>query len=127
LPQIPTISIVDDDPSIRDAMESLVCFLGYRAVTFASAEEYLESDSLRQTSCLILDMQMPGLNGLELQNRLISEGPPPPIIFITALPCERIRNCALAAGAVGFLPKPFREDALVRLISAALGGSQRDQ
>jgi FixJ family two-component response regulator len=105
-------------------MESLVCFLGYRALTFASAEEYLESDSLRETSCLILDMQMPGLNGLELQSRLISRGHSPPIVFITALPSERIRNCALAAGAIGFLPKPFREDALVGLISAALGASR---
>lgn len=124
MPLIPIISIVDDDPSIREAMEGLVCLLGYRALTFASAEEFLESGSVRQTSCLIVDIQMPGLNGLELQNRLISEGHRTPTIFITAFHCGRIRDCALAAGAVGFLRKPFREDALVQLISLALSASE---
>ena len=115
---------MDDDASIREAMEGLACLLGYRAITFASAEEFLESGGVCQTSCLIVDMQMPGLNGLELQSRLISEGHRTPTIFITALPCERIRDCALAAGAIGFLRKPFREDALVHLISVALGASE---
>jgi FixJ family two-component response regulator len=71
-----------------------------------------------------VDVQMPGLSGLELQSRLISEGHRTPTIFITALACERIRDCALAAGAIGFLRKPFREDALVELISAALSASE---
>ena len=122
--QVPIISIVDDDASIREVMDGLVCLLGHRALTFASAEEFLESGSVRQTSCLIVDVQMPGLSGLELQSRLISEGHRTPTIFITALACEQIRDCALAAGAIGFLRKPFREDALVELISAALSASE---
>ncbi len=121
---MPLISIVDDDESIRAAMEGLIYLLGYRALTFASAEEFLESGSVCETSCLIVDMQMPGLNGLALQSRLISEGHCTPTIFITALPCERIRDCALAAGAIGFLRKPFREDALVQLISVALSAPE---
>jgi FixJ family two-component response regulator len=120
LSQAQIVSIVDDDESIREAMEGLVCLLGYRVHTFASAEEFLESGSACETACLILDMQMPGMSGLELQSRLISQGYRTPMIVITALPCERVRDCALSSGAIGFLRKPFSEDALVQLISAAL-------
>jgi FixJ family two-component response regulator len=126
LSQLEIISIVDDDESVREAMEELVSLLGYGALTFASAEEFLESGTVTRTSCLILDMQMPGLSGLELQSRLISQGHKTPTIFITALPCERIRDCALAAGAIGLLRKPFRERDLVQLISAALRTSDRN-
>jgi FixJ family two-component response regulator len=113
------ISIVDDDESVRDSTEALVRSLGYAARTFASAEEFLESD-LDKTSCLILDVQMKGLSGIELQKRLIADGRQTPIIFITAYADERIRNGAIADGAIGFLRKPVNDESLIRHIDAAL-------
>jgi FixJ family two-component response regulator len=114
------ISIVDDDNSMREATEGLVRSLGYRAATFASAEEFLRSGSVDETSCLIADVRMPGLGGIELQRRLIAQGHLVPIIFITAFPEESARRSALATGAVGFLNKPFSEDSLLHCLEAAL-------
>src|SRR5882672_8487106 len=94
------ISIVDDDNSIREATKGLVRSLGYRAAAFASAEEFLRSGSVDETSCLITDVRMPGLGGIELQQRLIAQGHPVPTIFITAFPEESARRSALAAGAL---------------------------
>ena len=114
------ISIVDDDESIREATKGLVRSLGYRAMTFASAEEFLQSDSLDETACLIADVQMPGVDGLELQRRLIALDRHVPTIFITAFPEEAARNTAFAAGAFGYLDKPFREESLLDCLEAAL-------
>jgi len=116
----PMISIVDDDSSIREAMEGLVTSLGYSAWTFASAEDFLRSDCMNDTSCVITDLQMPGLSGVELQSALIAQGNHTPIIFMTACPEERIRRRVLDAGAVGFLAKPFDEDRLIEYLQKAL-------
>src|SRR5438045_9178818 len=107
------IYIVHDDDSMRESTKGLVRSLGYRAATVASAEEFLQSGSLDETSCLIMDVQMPGVSGIELQRRLIEQGHLVPTIFITAFPEEAARRNALAAGAFGFLNKPFSEESLV--------------
>ena len=120
MPQVPVISILDDDESVREATKGLVRSLGYKAVTFASAEEFLQSDRLRDTSCLISDVEMPGVSGVELQERLTAAGNRTPIVFITAFPDERIRARALAAGACGFLSKPFSDESLIACLNEAL-------
>jgi FixJ family two-component response regulator len=107
LKEIPLISIVDDDDTVRAATESLVRSLGFEARTFASAESFLQSSALSKTRCLILDVQMPNMSGVELQNHLSQLGFDVPIIFITAYPDESIKERVLAAGAVAFLQKPF--------------------
>jgi FixJ family two-component response regulator len=104
---IPLISIVDDDDTVRAATESLVKSLGFQTSTFASAESFLQSSSLSETRCLILDVQMPSMSGIELQDRLSNLGFEIPIIFITAYPDDTVRQRALQAGAVAFLLKPF--------------------
>lgn len=114
------ISIVDDDESVREATKGLVRSLGYGAVTFASAEEFLGSDRLRETSCLITDVQMPGIDGVELQKRLLADGHRVPIIFITAFPEQRIRDHVLARGAFGLLSKPFSDESLIGCLDRAL-------
>ena len=123
--QIPMISIVDDDKSIRDATEGLVRSLGYRTATFASAEEFLGSDRLNDTVCLITDVQMPGLSGLDLQDHLNAHGRTMPVIILTALPEEAVRARALQAGAVGFFRKPFDEDELVECLDQAVTKNTR--
>jgi FixJ family two-component response regulator len=120
------VSIVDDDESVREATKGLVRSLGYSAVAFSSAEEFLNSDSLNDTSCLITDVQMPGISGVELQHTLIEQGHNLPIIFVTAYPEDRIRTRVLAAGAIDFLSKPFSDDELIGSIGAALGDSAPD-
>ena len=114
------ISIVDDDASVREATEALVRSLGLPAATFASAEEFLNSDRLRDTACLITDVQMPGMSGLELQRRLGAEGHRFPVIVLTASPEAKVRARALAAGAFGFLGKPFSDDTLIACLDGAL-------
>jgi FixJ family two-component response regulator len=104
---IPLISIVDDDDTVRAATESLVRSLGFKTRIFASAETFLKSSSPRETRCLILDVQMPNMSGIELQERLSELGFKIPIIFVTAYPDEAVRQRAMEAGAVAFLPKPF--------------------
>jgi FixJ family two-component response regulator len=115
------ISIVDDDESTRESTKGLIRSLGYQAATFASAEEFLQSDSVDSTSCLITDMQMPGLSGIDLQGWLIARGVQMPTIFITAFPEEGTRASALRAGAVGYLGKPFSEESLLKCLDTALG------
>ena len=115
-----TISIIDDDEVVREATGDLVQSLGYEVLTFESAERFLESGRLAETSCLITDLHMPGLSGLDLQSRLITEGQRIPVIFITAFPEERFRRHAMNAGAVGFLSKPFDEESLIRYLETAL-------
>ena len=120
MPKVPVISIVDDDESVREATKGLVRSLGYVAATFASGEEFLNSDRVNDTSCLITDVQMPGLDGLELQSRLTAMGRHVPIIFVTAFPQERIRARALKAGSFGFLSKPFSDASLIACLDRAL-------
>jgi FixJ family two-component response regulator len=117
------ISIVDDDESIRESTKGFVRSLGYQAAAFASAEEFLQSDSVDSTSCLITDVQMPGLSGIELQRGLIAQGIKMATIFITAFPEEETRARAMKAGALGYLSKPFSEESLLKCLSAALGCS----
>lgn len=119
--KIPVISIIDDDHSMRNATRRLVKSLGLNADTYASAEEFLQSDRINDTSCLITDLQMPGLSGAELQSLLIAQGLNTPIIFVTAFPEESIRIRVLKAGAVGFLGKPFDEECLISCLKIALG------
>ena len=119
----PLISIVDDDQSIREATKGLVRSLGYLAATFASAEEFLNSDRVNDTSCLITDVQMPGLSGVDLQRRLIAQGCAMPTIFVTAFPDEKTRAHTLTAGAVGYLSKPFSEESLIKCLDTALKGA----
>jgi FixJ family two-component response regulator len=114
------ISIVDDDESVREATKGLLRSLGYAAATFASAEDFLQSNQVNDTSCLISDVQMPGLSGVELQSLLIAQGHRTPMIFVTARPEDNMRARALGAGAIGFLTKPFNEERLIEYIHAAL-------
>jgi FixJ family two-component response regulator len=123
LRKVPVISIVDDDESVRTATSALVRSLGYAAATFASAEDFLESDRVDGTSCLITDVQMPGLSGVELQSRLIADGRHMPIIGVTAYPEESIRTQMLRAGAIGFLSKPFNDECLIDCLTTALKSS----
>jgi FixJ family two-component response regulator len=122
--QVPMIAIVDDDISVRDATKHLIRSLGYAAVTFASAEEYLRSDIIGGTSCLITDLRMPGMSGIELQERLIAEGHRIPVIFMTAFFDENIRRRTLRAGAFGFLNKPFEDESLIRCLYKALNNDE---
>jgi FixJ family two-component response regulator len=123
LPQVPVISIVDDDASVRVATNRLVRSLGYIAHTFASAEEFLASSQANDTCCMIADVQMPGMSGIELQSHLLAQGRRLPIIFITAFPEESARTKALNAGAICFLTKPFDGPTLVRHLDAVLQGA----
>src|SRR5215472_3466422 len=116
----PLISIVDDDALARDGIRELIEALGYKAVTFISAEHFLKSGLIAETTCLITDLQMPGLNGLELQEALRSQGCCIPIILVTAFPNERDKNRAVKAGALGFLTKPFDESSLIKCLNAAI-------
>ena len=117
---IPVISIIDDDELVRDAVQGLVRSLGYVAAGHASAEDYLRSNEYRTSSCLITDIQMPGMSGADLQAQLIADGDVTPIIFMTAFDDEKIRARVLKAGASGYLKKPFDEDVLVRCLEEAL-------
>jgi FixJ family two-component response regulator len=118
--ETPLISIVDDDELARDGIAALVESLGYNAVTFTSAEHFLRFDVIAETTCLITDMQMPGLSGLELQEALRSQGYQTPVIVITAYPDEKHRTRAFANGAVGFLSKPFDEKSLIECLATAI-------
>ena len=117
----PMISIVDDDESVRESTKALVRSLGYAACTFPSVEEFLRSN-LDETTCLILDVRMKGLSGIELQERLIAEGRQTPIIFVTAVLDEQIRDQVLEAGAIDILSKPFSDERLASCLVSALNG-----
>jgi FixJ family two-component response regulator len=122
------ISIVDDDESVREAMQGLMKSLGFAVEAFASAEEFLASDTRNHAACLITDMQMHGLTGLGLHDRLVASGSPVPTIMITAYPDERVRARALQAGVVCYLVKPFNESDLLTCIRSVLdrrGDEQR--
>lgn len=120
------ISIVDDDESMRIAMKDMVETLGYAVVTFASGLELLRSDSLHSTACLISDVRMPGMDGLELQSRLIASGHSIPIIFLTAFPEAKLHDRAVRAGAIAFLSKPCRREELLIHIRTAIASRNTD-
>jgi FixJ family two-component response regulator len=114
------VVIVDDDELVRESLIGLMKFAGFPALTFASAEEFLNSGEQEHTACLIADIRMPGMSGLELQSRLNRDKFRIPIIFITAQGDEKMRMQALRAGAVEFLAKPFDDDVLLDSVRAAL-------
>ena len=114
------ISVVDDDESMREAIRGLMKSLGYAAVAFASAEEFLSSCQIPRTSCLITDVQMPGITGLELHHRLLAAGKIIPTILITAYPDDSARERALGDGVVSYLSKPFDENDLLTCIRSSL-------
>lgn len=117
----PLISVVDDDESVRESLPDLIREFGYEAHAFSSADEFLESDLVEQTNCLILDVAMPGRTGPELQRELTLRQQEIPIIFITAGRDEMVRPRLLARGAVECLFKPFGELDLLRALKTALG------
>ena len=117
---VPLISIVDDDDSLRNSLDNLIRSVGFRTQCFPSAEAFLISNQARETACLILDVRMPGVNGLDLQRQIVSANWRIPIIFITSHVDDDARGRALDGGAVGFLYKPFREQELLDAIDAAL-------
>ena len=114
------IAIIDDDESVRGALQGLMSAAGLHARAFASAEEFLNSGLLRDTGCLIADIRMPGMSGLELQTKLNAEGCRIPTIFITAHDDTKLRLQAMRGGAVEFLAKPFDDEALLENVRAAL-------
>ena len=125
MPINPVVSIIDDDKSVRESTRDLVDSLGCVAVTFESAEEFLRSDHRRNTACVISDVRMPGMSGIDLQRRLIANGDCPPIIFITSFSDESSRARALKAGALCYLKKPFNDDSLIECLNRALSGVEK--
>jgi FixJ family two-component response regulator len=114
------IAIVDDDQSFREALESLLTLIGFHTAIFASARDFLDFPQLLNVSCALLDVSMPGMDGLELQKHLVATHPIP-IIFITDLRDAMTRDQALREGAISFLNKPVSEDALIDALKSALG------
>jgi FixJ family two-component response regulator len=125
LPKI-DVAIVEDDDSVREATKHLLRLLGYATASFASAENFLRSGRVRDTACLITDVCLPGMSGVELQSRLILDGHRMPIIFITAFPEEAIRARVLRNGALGYLSKPLQEQSLITCLDQALKRPRQD-
>jgi FixJ family two-component response regulator len=118
--EFPRIAVVDDDESIREALQSLLLSCGHRATVYTLAEDFLQSVHLPNTACLIVDVWMPRMSGLELQQQLTMAHCPIPLIFITAHEDEETRGRALRAGAVDFLYKPFSAEVLLSAVHVAL-------
>ena len=116
----PLVAIVDDDELFRRSIERLVRSAGFSVATFGSAEDFLSSADLDRTACAILDMRLPGMNGLELQQRLIRKPRPVPVVFVSAHDAAITRANAMRAGAVAFLKKPFDNSTLLEALSRAL-------
>lgn len=116
----PLISIIDDDESLRAALTGLVRSLGYRASGFASAEDFLAASEALQSACIVSDIQMPGLSGIELKRRLTQSGCAAPMIMITARTEPGLHENAIAAGALCVLRKPFAPEALIACLDKAL-------
>ena len=119
----PLVSVVDDDESVRESLPDLLKAFGFTTQAFSSAEAFLASENIGQTRCLILDIAMAGMTGLDLQRELKIHGPQIPIIFITAQKDEAVHARAFEQGAVDFLLKPFSDTALFAALSTALGVS----
>jgi FixJ family two-component response regulator len=118
--EAPVIAVVEDEEMVRTSLERLLKTSGYRVAAFASAEAFLSSGPLREVRCLIADIRMPGMSGLDLQSRLSDEGYPIPIIFITAHGDEKMRIRAMRGGAAAFLAKPFDRTVLLERVRACL-------
>jgi FixJ family two-component response regulator len=116
------VSIVDDDDAVRTATQTFIRSLGYKTAAFASAEEFLNAPERDTAACLIADVQMPGMSGLDLQRELARKRPSLPIIFVTAFPEERVCQQALAAGAACLLAKPYEGEVLIECLEKALAG-----
>jgi len=125
LPKI-NVAVVEDDDSVREATKHLLQLLGYAAASFASAEDFLNSDHMRDTACLVADVHLPGMSGVELQTRLISDGHRMPIIFVTAFPDQSIRARVLKNGALCYLSKPLQEERLVACLDQAFKATRQD-
>jgi FixJ family two-component response regulator len=123
------ISVVDDDESLGSAIIDLLNSAGFTCEPFGSAEAFLGSGRIADSACLILDIRMPGMSGLDLQRHLETTGHATPIIFVTAFPEERTRSRAMADGAVCYLPKPFNDQELLACVHRALkrGDNQREE
>ncbi|WP_395675451.1 response regulator transcription factor [Inquilinus sp.] len=121
----PVIAVIDDDHAIREALEDLLSSLGYRALPFASAEEFLGSPARSDVDCMVVDVRMGGMTGLDLQARLNAEGAPSPMIFMTSYTDEATRSKAMAGGAHSFLEKPVDADVLIGCLASALGREAR--
>lgn len=121
MPSPPVIACVDDDASVREALEGLLRSVRYATRTFASAEDFLRFDGLGEVSCLITDMKLGGMSGLQLQRQLAASGLRIPTIVISAFDDEQMRQQSFAAGALGFLRKPIHDAELLALIRTALG------
>ena len=117
----PLVAIIDDDELFRRSIERLVGSAGFRVEAFASAEEFLERGNLDRTACAILDMKLPGMNGLELQQRLIASSRPMPVVFVSAHDEAVARANALRAGAIAFLKKPFDNSTLLDALHRSIG------
>jgi len=115
------VAVVDDDDSVRESLSGLFRSVGFAARGYASATAFLQSDDLPEIDCLILDVRMPGMGGLELHRRLVASQLDVPVVFMTAHDDARTRSQALSGGAVGYLIKPFSEEALLDAVRAALG------
>lgn len=120
MPNSVRITIIDDDEFVREAIDRLIRSLGYDAETFASAEDYLNRASVAETQCLITDVHMSGLTGVELQTHLIAAGHRIPVIFMSGYSEDTVRAAAIRNGAVGFLDKPIRVDDLIECLNMAL-------
>jgi FixJ family two-component response regulator len=118
---VPVIAIVDDDPSFREALERFLKTFTVRVRSFASGEEFLESSELRRVSCLLLDLAMPGMNGIEVKQELGARGLRIPTIFVTAHADEEMEPHLMAAGAIAILPKPVDQQMLLRLVQRVVG------
>lgn len=123
--EIPLVAIVDDDESMREATQSLLLSAGFRAAVFASAEDFLHAPQRQDTACLIVDVRMPGMSGLDLQQQLARSRSAIALIFITSHADEEARARALRAGAVAFLYKPFSDEVLLRAVQSALRGPRK--
>ncbi|HYK20423.1 MAG TPA: response regulator [Pyrinomonadaceae bacterium] len=121
------IAVVDDDQSVREALENLINSVGLEVKLFASAEDFLDSDMPIQTDCAILDVCLPGMSGVELQQRLAADGKNLPVIIITAQGDDKTQGEAVAAGAIAFLKKPFKEEVLLVALQSALNRKAGDQ
>jgi FixJ family two-component response regulator len=126
MPQI-GVAVVDDDESVREATKHLLQLLGYATVSFASAEDFLKSGRVRDMACLITDVHLPGMSGVELQGRLILDGYRIPLVFMTAFPDDAIRARVLKDGALCYLTKPLQEQSLITCVERALERTRQDR
>jgi FixJ family two-component response regulator len=123
--QAPLVAVVDDDESVRDAIQNILRSAGLRAEMYASAEDFLDTGHPEDSDCVVLDIRMPGMSGLQLQRRLADDGHVIPTIFVTAYADESVRRQAIEAGASAFLRKPFDPDRLLRYVQSVLAQTKQ--